>query len=1578
MYVDRPPRIQQTRPQGEVEIPSPPAIKQNTRQPWWQTGLPLITIVVYLIASSTGSGGRSIALIIPMALTSLISLFMAFYTIRQADAEDARKNAAYRQRLIAMRKEMDEYHERQRVFFEYNTPAVEILLRSDSFVAESRFGPRLWERRTSDDDFGSLRLGIGTLPSDMIYKINEAATQDEHPLMQEAVKLAHDSRFVSNIPIMLPLHLSPSARQKDKDDQEDQKIFIPYSVGISGIPEDVQTFVYGLIVDYATFHSPDDASLYVVGVYHSEQAWSWLNKLPHCRPVKGADPSSFPICFEDSTGRNVEEPEYDKVSIFWKTLRIELDRRERRLREGDGKDDISFPMLLVVVDLLSPSVADGDLPPPKSSLEDIESEAAVSMIMNKGAQLGAAVLFLVSDSANIPSGCKAVIEINSQYQEKPAFHYAEVGVNSRRYLGVTESLVQEGQGDAVNDRLAKFASTLSQWQVRRSYGGNIPDSVSLMELHDVERIDELEIDDRWDNSTNKNDADWLNFAIGKIASGETRRLTVSANKDGVHFMIAGSTGSGKSELLMTLILALAVEYDPTIVNFVLVDFKGGAAFTPFKNLPHRVDTVTDLEGSAVERMFTAITAELKRREHVFNSDETKCKDIVEYRRKGYHLQPGKHMPHLLIIIDEFAEMIAGNPEYRSQLESITRLGRALGVTLVLAAQRPSGITDQMRANIKCRICLRVETREESSEMLRLPDAAFLPSIPGRGYLQIGNESTDQIQVGYSGMEYGEFDISQYANEDIVWIDSLRKTYRQPELFTVLVDTLEKLAKQKQIPKQEKPWPSPLPRFLSLVSSSQTEDINARFEVNYLDNRWIEYLGGDSKTETADQIKLNPHVWNWFRRKNPSWQKNHDGDWWNRRAMKAVVGLLDDPSKAHLHPLMLDLARDHVVVYGASASGKSTFLRTLILSLTATHSPKEMHLYILDFGNRTLNIFARAQADAEDFLLPHLADYLLPYEKERVERLLRALQILIEKRKDLLAQSGKNSIYSYNSAFPDKAEPAIVIVVDNFASYRENYWEERERLQSLLINLLLEGTSKGIHFVFTADRVGIMPGKLSAQITRHIALRLANADEYAQIAGRAVRGIEESPGHGITNVGRGLDLPGTNKRIEVGNTMLHLQVALPLALNLREQLRGEDGVERLIRVVQKMRNAFDGFGTASKPLKIIELDTHVNLQALLSIPLEQSVGLGRIAFAKNYDDLQVRALEFKTDPNFVIVGPLQSGKTTALRTMILSMAQYSPQQVAIVMIDARRRLWDFGEDKKFSHLPHVLETIVDRSEVQKLIKKLHTEYSSNKKRHIFVVIDNYDDSDDILSSEIKKELAPLANYSANGLHFVLAVSNIRGSDELIKKITVTFGVSLDVDSAKGVFNAKGEILKQMEQIDLPKGRGFLIKGRTPYMIQIGAPFDAATEDPALAFLQWIDRTISQHEHISPAQWSMPAPESAAVTPLAVSAPSSVNSTALQTEQAQKVREIMNEWTENELKKFKPLLRGQVSMLKSILSSDITDTLGEECEVKNLNPDQAAQLAKILKEKLGLQIAKRCLGDKLISALGLDREENSNDS
>ena len=977
IYIDRPPRIQPEIPFKEIDIPQPPDREADRWMQLLQLALPLVMIVGTLMMAFSGNGGAM--MVIPMSLSIAGSMAVSAYSYRMEQKKRAEAEKRYNQRLIDLNKEMHSYHDLQRRFYTYNYPdtvsVYQFVQNARREVEKSdrtlRSEARLWERRVSDKDFGAVRLGMGTLPSTVIYKLNNAENYDDS-LTRAAMKLAEDSLFVDDIPVVISLRQiakKPGAEEESnvKDAQSPPMPFA-HALGIAGEKANVYEFVRAFVMHFCVFHQASDARLYILG--KSKTEWEWADELPHCQP----DQQGNYLCFADEieviSDENVfDDVDGDEYDQFLEGLRKVLSQRKIRMAERDEqdktvKDDPTLPHLLVVVDLLE-STYDA-----KARLNKLEEDAAISILLSEGAALGATVLFLVPERAKVPSRCASVIEVDSttpatnskmQQFQRLHFRYAETGVNTTRYVGKADAYDQP-------ERVVTMAQRLAQIQVRQGFGGSIPSAVmffDLMRLNGMSHLLDSTLQN-WERSTKSQYANWMQSKIGLMSGNKPRTMVFSAKRDGVHGMVAGSTGSGKSELLISMIAAMCVTYDPSVLNFVLVDFKGGGAFKGFEELPHCVDIITNLQGDAVTRMFTAINAEVQRRQKL-NAD-TNTKNIVDYRKKNLHNE-GQPYPFLFIIIDEFAEMIAERPEYKAQLESITRVGRAQGVSLILAAQRPSGVTDQMRSNIKFRICLRVETSGESREMLRREDAAFLTSVPGRGYLQVGNDDIELIQVAYTGEKYID---TTRQRTTVIWPDRGGKydpsiDQEPPELYRAIVLELEKLANAHGIPKQSAPWPGFLPSKLSLADLLISSDLKRKTVTakRYLTQVDVMTLGQPAPSD----LTLNPGLMIWINGDDADdgWLEPLD---WEHYAVRPVVGLVDHPIAAKQLPLVIEFQRGHVVIFGASGWGKTTFLRTLVVSLAATHSPNHVWIYVIDMGGRSMGILRE---------FPHVGAGIIPGE-----------------------------------------------------------------------------------------------------------------------------------------------------------------------------------------------------------------------------------------------------------------------------------------------------------------------------------------------------------------------------------------------------------------------------------------------------------------------------------------------------------------------------------------------------------------------------------------------------------------------
>lgn len=1474
VVIDRPPRIQPELPFEQIDIPSPPEKKDDGNTRLIQVGLPLVTIVGYIFVSMLGGGGRNPLLLIPMALSVVASTIFSLYSYIKEKQKEAEMTRAYHDRLIELSKDMHTYHDMQRRFYLYNYPDV---AGTTTIIADARreaekpdrtlrSNVRLWERRVSDDDFGAIRIGMGTLPSTVQYVLGDV-TNFADAQVREAMKLASDSRFVSNIPVIINLRQPVEDKSKSKEDDEEaqvkendsQRIPVTHALGVAGGQDAVYEFTRSMLGHFLTFHAPMDATLYLIASRRAD--WAWIETVPHAK----ANEKGQCWCFVNEINRDQEanpfkDEEGNELEQYLEAIRKVLAQRRLRLQEKEedaSGDDPRQPFLLFVVDMLQ------DAYDPNHDMRKVETDAALSILLEHGGDLGAAVIFLVPERSKVPSGCRAVIEIERSspssnqkqaHDSKLFFRYAEQGVNTFRYVGHADVIAAS--------KMQELATKLSSLTVRQGAGANLTNAVPFLDFMGYKTVLELKhgAAHLWQESAKPEYANWLKVRLGKMAGNKPRTLVFSAKRDGVHGMVAGSTGAGKSELLISMIVAMATTYEPSVVNFVLVDYKGGGAFADFKDLPHCVDIITNLAAEGVTRMFTAIKAEMQRRQRLLT--QSGVKNIVEYRKRGFHetLNP---FPYLFIIIDEFAEMIADRSEYKGELESITRIGRSLGVSLILAAQRPSGITDQMRSNIKFRICLRVETPGESREMLRRSDAAYLPTgIPGRGYLQVGNEDIELIQVAYSGDTY--IDPATISHDKVIWLNrgtnpqAAAQDQTPPELYKVIITNLHHLAREQGVPVQRAPWPGFLPRRLALTERLIAPEVTSSSVIpptgslikavtfeEYLKAGTLEtILVGEPRL--SEDITLNPSLNAWINGRN-GWLKKLD---WKEYALRPVVGLIDNPYEAQQLPLVVEFQRGHAVVFGASGWGKTSFMRSTILSLAATHSPEHVHMYVLDLGGRQLKTLEG---------LPHLGAVIIPDEegyKERVEQLLREIDDQVEARKNLLSESGIPDIYSYNHANPATAQAAIVLMIDNFIEFVETFGGEEETdvetVMDKFIALARQAKPYGVHIIISAAALGDVPNQVYSLVTERFTMKLAEPTEYRAIVG-SVEELPDIAGRGYT---------------KIGTQALSFQVAVPL------EATGDDDAsqhEELKALIAMMTAEATKLNPKRLPVRVDSLPKSVLFKHLVARQHHLTLDAGFLpALRQEIDNLWQRNLtaqhaawlkavlgvisgnrprelvfEAKRDGvHGMIAGGTGAGKSELLMTLIISLAcNYDPSILNFVLVDYKGG----GAFTPFIDLPHTVEMVtnLNKSAVQRMFTAITAEMQRRQKLntdtntkdivdyrkngyhletnpdgtknaryhgpypHLFVIIDEYAEmiSD---SPDFRDQLESIARLGrAQGVNLLLASQRPTGvSDQM--RANIKYRICLRVE---GVDTSR-EMLRRGDAAFLPNGmpgRGYLQVG-----------------------------------------------------------------------------------------------------------------------------------------------------------------------
>ena len=1293
-YIDRPPRIQPELPIDEIEIPEAPDEQSRGGQDLITILLPMISILGFVLVSASGNP----LFIIPIGLTVVLSVVVVMFRNRREKKELEKKKRAYAEMLAEKRQEMTRAHSAQRIFYHHNYPDVATLYEIASRKESSRFGSRLWERRTTDVDFGVIRLGIGTRPSTVVYQVSQSSSPlDDSPLAKDAAKLAQDSEFVSDVPITVPLrpYIKDQERSNGKESGDEsgqapgsQDIAARQSIGIFGKnPTNTADFARAILAHFVTFHSAIDTRLHVVGYPHAKDSWRWAEWLPHCNPRNIGIDDTQDSSRSDQLDQLCFSSDKQEVAEFWNRLKRDLDQRQLQLDESDEDDrkegsGVSLALNLVVVDLL------GQMPD-DSPLADVDSETLVATINQAGPQLGGAIIFLANEPSKIPSDCQVMIEV-AAVGAKVVFRHVKVGVNSTRYLGDADLAL-------TNDARQLLAAKIRRLDIRRPFGSDLPHLVDVLQMQSrleerrIDTIDKLTVQENWARSILPENSEWLSAPVGMTSMRDIRNLVFSAKEggDGVHGMIAGTTGSGKSELLLTLIATMAVKYDPRLVNFVLVDFKGGAAFEPFRELPHCVDILTNLEEHAVERMFVALQAVMAERSSVLA--KSGAKDLVEYRKKVIpRLKPDdplpKTFPHLFIIVDEFAEMISANPEYKDQFESVTRLGRAFGVTLILSTQRPAGVvTDQMRANMKFRMCLRVETTEDSKELLDRPDAAFLPNMGGRGYIQVGNDILTPLQVARVAGDYS--DDRTVVLRDVIWLDEATESGEQAdddqpqysdleiaealrmkpgELPTTMLDWIVGItsirAKRDGVPVQRKPWPDPLPSNLSL-----TDPVDAK------------YLNTDRAISDDRQLVINEPLNDWLNNtdEQPIWP---EFDWPAPEPLMATIGLIDNPHAAEQRLMSLQLGDGPIVMFGAGGRGKTTFLKSLMTSLASSRTPNELHMYALDFGRMGLK-------SIKD--LPHLGASIDASEISRVDQLIRMLRNFVNERQEVLANY--NSLEDYNSKNPKNIFSEIVVVIDNFAEFQDSY----EYLIPDLMTLIRDGRAFGVHFVITAGTSGELGGKLYNLLIQRLTLTQADDMAYSEIAGRGARPFDNLPGRGL------LALVVDDDRVPV-----EFHIGIP---GQPDALSDADIIDGFQAVAQRMERVWTAMGgtrpAAELPrsfdfLQMYSLLENQDIKRVGDLPIkakwkasmepENQVWLhspiGLIS-SKEIRSMLFSAKAGGDGVHGVIAGTTGSGKSELLLTMIASMAvEYDPRIVNFVLVDFKGG----AAFEPFKKLPHVVD------------------------------------------------------------------------------------------------------------------------------------------------------------------------------------------------------------------------------------------------------------------------------------------------
>ena len=596
---------------------------------------------------------------------------------------------------------------------------------------------------------------------------------------------------------------------------------------------------------------------------------------------------------------------------------------------------------------------------------------------------------------------------------------------------------------------------------------SLPSMITFLEMFQVGKVEFLNPLTRWKEN---NPIKSLAAQVGVGTDGSLFTLDLHEKRQGPHGLIAGMTGSGKSEFIITYILSMAVNFSPEEVAFILIDYKGGGLTDAFEDksrgihLPHLVGTITNLDGPAINRSLMSINSELKRRQEEFKKAKSRTNsgtmDIYDYQKLYRAKRVEKPIPHLFIISDEFAELKKQQPEFMEELISTARIGRSLGVHLILATQKPGGVVnDQIWSNTKFRVCLKVQDRGDSMEMLKRPEAAELKHT-GRFYLQVGyNEFFALGQSAWCGAGYlPQEDVHIEKDEAVEFVDIAGQTS---------IKSTPKANSQKTDCKQI----VAIVKYLSDLAVR--EGIAAK-------SLWCEPL--------PDKLELRDLMDKY--------------DFTPERSIAAIIGMVDDPEHQRQNTFALDMQSfHHMLLCGHSGSGKSTLLRTMLYSLVSHYTPEELNYYILDLSSGALNSFCAT---------PHCGAYVTEENEADFDRMLAMIQEMIDERKKLFAEA---DVFGYEAYVHGHKLPLVLVILDGWTNI--STLRKGQEYSLTLSAYMREASNYGIRYLLTVNHNNEVSSKIKQEIDYRIVLRAKDKFEYNDILN--IRGANvppELPGRGV--------------------------------------------------------------------------------------------------------------------------------------------------------------------------------------------------------------------------------------------------------------------------------------------------------------------------------------------------------------------------------------------------------------------------------------------------------------------------------
>ena len=980
-----------------VKIDSPPAKKDNQSTPMVLTIGPMITMsmtsVMMLLSQfqAIASGEKDFASSMTGMITAgvmlasclLWPLLTRLYQKFSAKRYEAKRQKQYKKYLDRKEEEIDKELEKQKSALIDNYFSVN---RCQEVISKHEL--LLWQRRITDKDFLTMPVGIGNLPMKLsIGYPEEHFSLEEDNLLDMVHHLGSKKRILMDVPVTYSFYEN-------------------FITGIVGDSAATKRFMDNLVLQMMTNYSYDELKFVTFTSVDRVSSWDYIKTLPH----SWSNDHSFR--FFGSSNDDYREMIYLLEKIF----------QERKNVKGSSK----MPHYVIITD----------------AIKSIDSYDFIKNVLATEENVGFSIIMLVDRISALPNECKNFIEVS--------FNKCNI------FQSQLNQVAQEFKLDMGNiDNIYACAEELANIpiDIKTEVESNLVDSLQFLEMYQVGKVNQLNSLERWKKS---NPVLSLQAPVGIGKNGEVITLDLHEKFHGPHGLIAGTTGSGKSEFIITFVLSLAVNYHPYEVQMILIDYKGGSLAGAFVNdkyrLPHIAGTITNLDGNELNRSLASIESEVKRRQKEFNDAKAitneSTMDIYKYQklwREG-KLKEKEPIAHLFIISDEFAELKEQQPEFMEKLISVARVGRSLGVHLILATQKPGGVVNaQIWSNSRFKVCLKVQDTGDSQEVLRKPDAAYLKKT-GRFYLQVGYDEVYTLgQSAWTGGQYfpsttfkKEMDTSVNTINNIAYVISSKDSELKEETKSAgeelpnIVHYLSDIAAQEHI-QVKKLWLDKMPAFI------------------YLDKLKEKYQ------YQREYFHLNP-----------------------------IIGEYDNPSAQNQYLLTVPMSEQgNVLVYGIAGSGKEQFISSLIFSCMTNYAPEEVNFYVIDFGAETLKMYENS---------PYVGDIVLLSDQEKLTQLFKMIDTEFNERRKLFSSYGGNYLSYIKTS--KQYMPNIVIAINGWEAFSENYDEYVDKINQFS----RDAYKYGIFFCITAVSASSIRIKTRQNFSLVYVLEQSDESEFSSILG----------------------------------------------------------------------------------------------------------------------------------------------------------------------------------------------------------------------------------------------------------------------------------------------------------------------------------------------------------------------------------------------------------------------------------------------------------------------------------------------